>query len=97
MNIYGYPGIPYNQSDELAKQMFAHQALASSMPFSRGMSEPHAMPAPTGVPWNVQGLTWGMSSPPHLVQFTGQHPAMDQKIGPVIHCKRKSLDVEPVM
>ncbi|KAJ8711346.1 hypothetical protein PYW07_008588 [Mythimna separata] len=91
MDIYGYPGFPYNQSDELAKQMFAHQALASSM------SEPHAMPAPTGTPWNVQGLPWGMSSPPHLVQFTGQHAALEQKSSPVIHCKRKSLDVEPVV
>ncbi|XP_021182403.3 uncharacterized protein LOC110370772 [Helicoverpa armigera] len=97
MDIYGYPGFPYNQSDEMAKQMFAHQALASSIPFNRALAEPHAMPAPTGAPWNVQGLPWGMSSPPQLVQFTGQHLNSEQKISPVIHCKRKSLDVEPVI
>ncbi|CAD0204446.1 unnamed protein product [Chrysodeixis includens] len=95
MDIYGYAGYPYNQSDELAKQMFAQQALA--VPFNRGTQEPHVMPAPSGSPWNVQGLPWGMSSPPQLVQFTGQHLALEQKISPVIHCKRKSLDVEPVI
>ncbi|KAF9417320.1 hypothetical protein HW555_005536 [Spodoptera exigua] len=97
MDIYGYPGFSYSQSDELAKQMYAHQALASSIPFNRALAEPHAMPAPTGTPWNVQGLPWGMPSPPQLVQFTGQPQIMEPKISPVIHCKRKSLDVEPVI
>ncbi|CAH1641192.1 unnamed protein product [Spodoptera littoralis] len=98
MDIYGYAGFPYNQSDELAKQMYAHQALASSIPYNnRALAEPHTMPAPTGTPWNVQGLPWGMPSPPQLVQFTGQPQLMEPKISPVIHCKRKSLDVEPVI
>ncbi|XP_023948625.2 uncharacterized protein LOC112053450 [Bicyclus anynana] len=93
MDIYGYPAFPYNQSDELAKQMFAQQALASPGPY-RGIPEAHNMPAPTGAPWNVQNLPWSMQSPPNLVQFTAETPA-EAKVSPVIHCKRKSLDVEP--
>lgn len=94
MDIYGYPGYPYNQSDELAKQMFAQQALA--VPYNRGIQEPHVMPAPSGAPWNAQGVTWGLAAPPHLVHFTALHPEVEQKF-PQLHCKRKSLDVEPVM
>ncbi|XP_026740293.1 uncharacterized protein LOC113502796 [Trichoplusia ni] len=94
MDIYGYPGYPYNQSDELAKQMFAQQALA--VPFNRGIQEPHVMPAPSGAPWNAQGVTWGLAAPPHLVHFTALHPEVEQKF-PQLHCKRKSLDVEPVI
>lgn len=88
----------YNQSEEIAKQMLARQAqeLSSQLP-DRGYSEPHTMPAPSGAPWNVSGLSWGMPSPPQLVQFTAQPPAIEPKYSPVIHCKRKSLDVEPVM
>lgn len=96
MDVYGYQSFQYNQSDELAKQMFAQQALAS-VPFTGGMSEPPSMPAPSGAPWNSQGLPWGLPSPPQLVQFTAQPPPMELKVPPVIHCKRKSLDVEPAM
>lgn len=95
MDIYGYPAYPYNQSDELARQMFAQQAFAAQGPY-RGIPVPHNMPAPTGAPWNVQGLPWSMQSPPNLVQFTAQAP-LETKASPVLHCKRKSLDVEPVM
>lgn len=97
MDIYGYPAYQYNQSDELAKQLIAQQALASSAPYNRDIPGPHEMPAPSGAPWNMQGLTWGLSSPPQLVQFTGQSQLIEPTITPVIHCKRKSLDVEPVM
>lgn len=97
MDIYGYPAYQYNQSDELAKQMFAQQALASSLPYNRDNPGAHVMPAPSGAPWNVQGLPWGLSSPPQLVQFTAQPPQFEPKMTPVVHCKRKSLDVEPVM
>lgn len=97
MDIYGYPAFQYSQSDELAKQLFAQQALASAEPYNRDIPEPHAMPAPSGAPWNMQGLPWGLNSPPQLVQFTGQPSQIPPKISPVIHCKRKSLDVEPVM
>ncbi|XP_028172947.1 uncharacterized protein LOC135082308 [Ostrinia nubilalis] len=97
MDIYGYSAYPYNQSDELAKQMFAQQALASSLPYNQQNPGPHVMPAPSGAPWNVQGLPWGLSSPPHLVQFTAQPLPIEPKMSPVIHCKRKSLDVEPVI
>ncbi|OWR54995.1 hypothetical protein KGM_206882 [Danaus plexippus plexippus] len=90
MDIYGYSSYPYNQSDELAKQMFAQQALASSV---RGMEQPHDMPAPSGSPWNVQGIPWSMQSPPNLVHFTAQTP--DTKVTTIVHCKRKSLDVDP--
>ncbi|CAG9791402.1 unnamed protein product [Diatraea saccharalis] len=97
MDIYGYHAYPFNQSDELAKQMFAQQALASSLPYNRG-AEPHTMPPPTGTPWNMQGIAWGLQSPPQLVQFTAQPPVGEVKISPVIHCKRKSLDVvDPVI
>lgn len=97
MDIYGYPPYQYNQSDDLAKQMFAQQALASSVPnpYNRGTQEPHIMPVPTGTPWNVQGIPWTTESPPNLVQFTAQTP--EPKISPVVHCKRKSLDIEPPM
>ncbi|CAH0402785.1 unnamed protein product [Chilo suppressalis] len=95
MDIYGYHAYQYNQSDELAKQMFAQQALTSSLPYNRG-SEPHSMPPPTGTPWNMQGIAWGLQSPPQLVQFTA-HTSGEIKISPMIHCKRKSLDVEPVI
>lgn len=102
MDVYGYPPYPYNQSDELAKQTFAQQALASSIPYpNRGMPEPHVMPAPTGAPWNVQGVPWGMTSSPELVQFTAAGRqglvAREVRLSPMVHCKRKSLDVEPVM
>ncbi|XP_038215235.1 uncharacterized protein LOC119834796 [Zerene cesonia] len=96
MDVYGYPMYQYNQSDELAKQMFAHQALSSTMQYpstsNRGMSESAALPPPTGAPWNIQGLTWSLQSPPNLVQFTAQTP-VDSK--PIIHCKRKGTDLEP--
>ncbi|KOB74022.1 Uncharacterized protein OBRU01_09659 [Operophtera brumata] len=94
MDVYGFYGAdcsyPYNPSDELAKQMFEQQSLASSVPFSPGNN----MPMPLGNPWNSRGLAWGMQSPPALVQFTGQAPFKDDKI---VHCKRKSLDVEPAI
>lgn len=93
MNIYGFPPYQYSQSDELAKQMFAQQALASSVPYNHGTQGPHTMPAPTGAPWNVQSIPWSMQSPPNLVQFTAQTP--ETKVTPVVHCKRKSLDIEP--
>ncbi|KAL4711864.1 hypothetical protein ACJJTC_006033 [Scirpophaga incertulas] len=96
MDIYGYPAYQYNQSDELARQMFAQQALASSMPCNRGITEPHVMPAPTGTPWNMQGISWGLQSPPNLVQFTAQS-FNDPKVTSVVHCKRKSFDIEPVI
>lgn len=96
MDLYGFYAnncpYPYDQTDELAKQMYAQQALASSVPFT---------PVPennmAGGSWNSRGLTWGMQSPPHLVQFTGQTPFNNNKLGPVLHSKRKSLDLEPVM
>ncbi|CAK1541587.1 unnamed protein product [Leptosia nina] len=99
MDIYGYPSYQYNQSDELAKQMFAHQALASTMHYpnpSHGVpgvqvQEVPALPAPTGTPWNVQNLPWSLQSPPNLVHFTAQTDK------PLIHCKRKSTDIEPVI
>ncbi|XP_026488840.1 uncharacterized protein LOC113395472 [Vanessa tameamea] len=96
MDIYGYPPYQYNQPDELAKQMFAQQALASSAAYDRETPGPHLMPVPTGTPWNVQSLPWSLHSPPNLVQFTAQTPE-DAKITPLVHCKRKSLDVEPVI
>nr|XP_013189607.1 unnamed protein product [Amyelois transitella] len=109
MDVYGYPPYQYTQSDELAKQMFAHQALSSSVAYNQEMRSPHVvpgpsvmpgpstMPAPSGAPWNMQGLPWGMQSPPTLVQFTGQNPQLESKIYPLVHSKRKSLDVEPVI
>ncbi|XP_045771251.1 uncharacterized protein LOC123871457 [Maniola jurtina] len=95
MDCYGYPAFPYNQSDELAKQMFAQQALASRGPY-RGIPGAHDMPAPSGAPWNIHGLPWTMQSPPNLVQFTAQTPTIT-KVTPIVHCKRKSLDLEPVI
>ncbi|CAH2259668.1 jg24295 [Pararge aegeria aegeria] len=95
MDIYGYTAFPYNQSDELSKQMFAQQALANPGPY-REIPEGHNMPAPTGTPWNVTSLPWSMQSPPNLVQFTAQTPT-EMKVSAVVHCKRKSLDVEPVI
>ncbi|CAH2093819.1 unnamed protein product [Euphydryas editha] len=95
MDVY-YPQYQYNQSEELANQIFAQQALASSSSYNRGTPEPHLMPVPTGAPWNVQGLPWSMHSPPNVVQFTAQNPEQS-KAAPVLHCKRKSLDVEPVI
>ncbi|XP_045503509.1 uncharacterized protein LOC123700359 [Colias croceus] len=96
MDVYGYPMYQYNQSDELAKQMYAHQALASTMQYpstsNRAMNECAAMPPPTGARWNIQGLTWSLQSPPNLVQFTAQ-TQVDSK--PIIHCKRKGTDLEP--
>lgn len=97
MDVYGYPPYQYNQSDDLAEQIFAHQALASSIPYHREMPEAHVMPEPSGAPWNVQGIPWGMQSPPHVVQFTGHPPHIEPKLSPVAHCKRKSLDVEPAV
>lgn len=96
MDVYGYHSYQYNQSDELARQMYTQQALATSLPFSRDI-ERHPMPEPSGAPWNAQGLPWGLSSPPQLVQFTAQTTTTDSLVSPVVHCKRKSLDVEPVM
>lgn len=96
MDVYGYP-YHYGQSEELAKQMLAQQALAAATPFPREVSEPHIMPVPPTSPWNSRGLSWGLASPPQVVQFTAQTPFKDSKIGPIVHCKRKSLDVEPVM
>lgn len=97
MDIYGYQAYQYNQSDELANQMLSQQPLSSSVPFGRPASEPHYMPAPSGSPWNVQSIPWGLTSPPQLVQFTGQNQGLLPKISTVPHCKRKSLDVEPPM
>lgn len=97
MDIYGYQNMyQYNQSDEIAKQMLARQALPPQLS-DQNVAEPHMLPAPSGAPWNVQGLPWGMPSPPQLVQFTAQPPTIEQKYTPVVHCKRKSLDVEPVI
>lgn len=96
MDVYGYTSYPYNQSDEVANQMYAQRAMSSNLPFPRSIQGPHSMPAPPGTPWNIQGLPWGLQSPPQLVQFTAQPPEPD--INPVVHSKRKSLDVvEPVM
>lgn len=102
MDVYGYSAYPYNQSDELAKQTFAQQTLGSTVPYNnRMLPEPHVMPVPTGAPWNLQGVSWGMPSPPGLVHFTAAgrqaFNAEEQRISPLIQCKRKSLDVEPVM
>lgn len=97
MDVYGYPPYQYTQSDELTQQIFAHQALSSSAPYHREMSGPSVMPAPSGTPWNMHGMPWGMQSPPHLVHFTAQTPPLENKISPLVHCKRKSLDVEPAM
>lgn len=96
MDIYGYGAYQYNESDDLAKQMFAQQALASSVQYSNpqhGMpgQEVHTMPVPTGTPWNVQSIPWSLQSPPNLVHFTAQMHK------PVLHCKRKSTELEPVM
>lgn len=96
MDVHYYPQYQYNQSEELAKQMFAQQALASSSTYNRETSEPHLMPVPTGTPWNVQSLPWSLHSPPNLVQFTAQTHEQP-KASPVLHCKRKSLDVEPTI
>ncbi|XP_059052539.1 uncharacterized protein LOC131847093 [Achroia grisella] len=98
MDVYGYPPYQYSQSDDLNRQMFAEQSMVSnSMPYNRDISSPHVMPVPSGIPWNVQGLPWGMQSPPHLMQFTAQTPPPGAEVTPVIHCKRKSLDVEPTV
>ncbi|CAF4884304.1 unnamed protein product [Pieris macdunnoughi] len=96
MDIYGYAAYQYNQSDELATQMFAQQALASSVQYPDSHraipgQDVHTMPVPTGTPWNVQSLPWSLQSPPNLVHFTAQ---MDK---PLLHCKRKSTDLEPVI
>ncbi|XP_049879341.1 uncharacterized protein LOC126376169 [Pectinophora gossypiella] len=95
MDVYGYPSYQYNQSDELTKQILAQQALASSVPYNRTIPEPHIMPPPSGAPWNVETVPWGMSSPPQIVQFSARPD--DGKLPPVIHCKRKSMDLEPVI
>ncbi|KPJ00069.1 PREDICTED: uncharacterized protein LOC106117634 isoform X2 [Papilio xuthus] len=99
MDIYRYPPYQYGQSDELSKQMFAQQALSSGLPYQRpGTShEPHSMPIPSGAPWNIQGVSWGLPSPPQLVQFTGQPQLEAKPSHAILHCKRKSLDVEPVI
>lgn len=97
MDIYSYPPYQYGQSDELAKQMFAQQALSSGLPYQRTGQEPHTMPAPSSAPWNVQGVPWGTNCPPQLVQFTAQTPLLQPQSTAVLHCKRRSLDVEPVM
>ncbi|KAI5635492.1 hypothetical protein NE865_11761 [Phthorimaea operculella] len=94
MDVYGYPSYQYNQADELTKQILAQQALATSVPYNRSMSEPHNMPAPSGGPWNVQGMPWGMPSPPPVVQFSAP---VEPRLPPVVHSKRKSLDIEPVI
>lgn len=98
MDVYGYNAYLYNRSDELAKQMYAQQALST---YNRP-AEPHAMPEPSGAPWNAGQLSWGLPSPPQLVQFTGQ--PLEPQPGPsylnYAHCvqrKRKSLDVEPAV
>ncbi|CAH2052021.1 unnamed protein product, partial [Iphiclides podalirius] len=99
MDVYRYPPYQYGQSDELAKQMLAQQALSTGtgLPYHRTGQEPHTMPAPSSAPWNVQGVPWGMTSPPQLVQFTAQTSALESQPTPVLHCKRKSFDVEPVI
>ncbi|KAG6446879.1 uncharacterized protein LOC115441366 [Manduca sexta] len=89
MDVYGYSLYQYNQSDELVKQMF-------NQPGYPNLPEPHVMPAPSGAPWNIQGLSWGMPSPPQLVQFTAESQELEPKL-PVVHCKRKSAEVEPVI
>ncbi|VVC93058.1 unnamed protein product [Leptidea sinapis] len=97
MDVYGYRAYQHNQSDELAKQMFVPQPInVMSFPntANRDIPEPHTMPAPSGIPWNTQDLSWSMQSPPNLVQFTGEMP-FEQK--PNFHCKRKSNDMEPVI
>ncbi|XP_068623412.1 uncharacterized protein Mst85C [Battus philenor] len=96
MDVYRY-SYQYGQSDELVKQLFSQQTMSSGVPYHRPGQEAHTMPAPSGVPWNVQGIPWGMTSPPQLVQFTAQTPMLEPKVAPVLHCKRKSLDVEPVI
>lgn len=96
MDIYGYPSYQYNQPDELSKQMFAQQALASTAHFPPTEPVSSAMEMPTSTSWNAQGLSWGMPSPPQVVQFTA-NSFPDGKFNPVVHCKRKSLDFEPPM
>ncbi|KAG7303471.1 hypothetical protein JYU34_011991 [Plutella xylostella] len=99
--VYGYNPYQYNHSEDLGNQMYAHQALSS--PFSRAEAGPAVMPVPSGAPWNVQGLPWGgAGAAPGLVTFTGQAPAAPlpgqcQALTPVVHTKRKSLDIEPVI
>lgn len=102
MDIYGYTSYPYNQPDELAKQTFGQQTISTVVPFpNRGVPEGHVMPVPTGTPWNVQGVPWGMTSPPELVQFTAAGPPTiserEERLSTVPHCKRKSLDIEPIV
>ncbi|XP_075983965.1 uncharacterized protein LOC142981751 [Anticarsia gemmatalis] len=93
MSVFGYPSYPYNEPDDMGKQVFDQLVLSPN----RGIQEPHVMPAPTGAPWNVQGIPWGLQSPPQLVQFTAQQSLEDRKLSSAIHCKRKSLDIEPVI
>lgn len=97
MDIYGYNAYVYNRSDELAKQMYAQQALAT---YNRP-AEPHAMPEPSGAPWNSGGVPWGFASPPQLVQFTGQSLESETQPGfsysTIAHCKRKFKDAQPAM
>lgn len=101
MDVYGYTPYSYNQTDELGKPPFGQQVLPSPIPDSnREVPEPHTMPAPTGAPWNAQGMSWGMPSPPELVYFTAAHSLQyhDGRLSPVKNCcKRKSLDDEPVV
>ncbi|KAM3963864.1 uncharacterized protein ACR2FA_001898 [Aphomia sociella] len=97
MDVYGYAQYQYSQSDDLSKQMFTEQAMGSTIPYNREISGPHVMPAPSGIPWNMQGMPWGLQSPPQLMQFTAQTESLEPKPTPVIHCKRKSLDVEPII
>lgn len=102
MDVYGYGPWQYTNSDDLSNQMFAQQALGSGIPYNRNVPEAHAMPAPSGAPWNPQGIPWGMPGPqPHLMQFTAQthHPptTVSEVPKPLLHCKRKPVDMEPVM
>ncbi|GBP64874.1 hypothetical protein EVAR_49806_1 [Eumeta japonica] len=97
MDIYDFQSWQYNHSDELAKQMFAHQALGTPFPY-RGTDGGAVMPVPTGTPWNMQGIPWGMPSPqPSLVQFTAPHHQELPKVTSVLHSKRKPVDIEPAI
>lgn len=86
--LYTSAVCPYQQfeTDE-------QQAMAPSVPFSPGMNN---LPV-AGSPWNSRGLTWGMQSPPQVVQFTGQLPVFKDENAPIMHCKRKSLDDIPAV
>lgn len=62
-------------------------------------SFPHAMPQPTGLPWNIQDMSWSLNGPhPGVVEFTATPFDMQSrnKTTNVLHCKRKS-DLHPNM